>query len=223
MLEPRLRREADYESQALRERTRFFNLEHWLSNPALIRGSPRLLGVDQRSRPNALAIEVRQYEVDLHHMPGTFDRFLLLHLADLHFGMNDQFLGALIRCIEPLHYDLCVQPLVSASRTASSRNSCIKCLCCWRMEHLLDHKKRSPLFRSKSTRAADVIVTHLGGNQRHVAAVAHHAKNAIAGQRATQGHALICEAMSLQARNRLLRQSTELAQGEFKIMLPLWT
>jgi predicted MPP superfamily phosphohydrolase len=33
---------------------------------------------------------------------------VLLHLADLHFGMSDQFLGALLQRIEPLRYDLCV-------------------------------------------------------------------------------------------------------------------
>jgi predicted MPP superfamily phosphohydrolase len=104
----RLRREAEYEAQALRERTQLFNREHWLSNPALIRGGLRLLGLHERARRNALAIEVRHHEVHLPHLPDTFDGFVLLHLADLHFGMNDQFLDALIRRVETLRYDLCV-------------------------------------------------------------------------------------------------------------------
>jgi uncharacterized protein len=104
----RLRREAEYQARALRERTQFFNREHWLSNPALIRGGLRLLGLHERARRNALAIEVRHHEVQLPHLPRAFDGFVLLHLADLHFGMNGQFLDTLVRRIEPLRYDLCI-------------------------------------------------------------------------------------------------------------------
>ncbi|KLK91195.1 metallophosphoesterase, partial [Microvirga vignae] len=104
----RLRREGEYEALARREGTQLFNREHWLSNPALIRGGLRLLGLHERARRNALAIEVRHHEVQLPHLPGAFDGFVLLHLADLHFGMNDQFLDALVRRVEPLRYDLCV-------------------------------------------------------------------------------------------------------------------
>jgi predicted MPP superfamily phosphohydrolase len=104
----RLRREAEYEALARRERIQILNLEHWLSNPALIRGGLRLLGLHERARRNALAIEVRHNEVQLPHLPSAFDGFVLLHLADLHFGMNEQFLDALVRRVEPLRYDLCV-------------------------------------------------------------------------------------------------------------------
>src|SRR3712207_6078121 len=102
----RLRREAEYEAQALRERTQTFNREHWLSSPALIRGGLRLLGLHERDRRNALAIEARHHEVRLPHLPDAFDGFVLLHITDLHFGMNAQFLNTLVRCIEPLRYDL---------------------------------------------------------------------------------------------------------------------
>ena len=98
----RLRREAEYEALALRQRIQLLNLEHWLSNPALIRGGLWLLGLHERARRNALAIEVRHHEVQLPHLPDVFDGIVLLHLADLHFGMNEQFLDALIRRIEPL-------------------------------------------------------------------------------------------------------------------------
>jgi predicted MPP superfamily phosphohydrolase len=42
------------------------------------------------------------------HLPRAFDGFVFLHLADLHFGMNEQFLDTLVRRLEPLRYDLCV-------------------------------------------------------------------------------------------------------------------
>jgi uncharacterized protein len=104
----RLSREAEYAAQALRERTEIFNLEHWLSNPALIRAGLRLLGLHERGRRNALALEVRHHEVHLLHLPYAFDGFVLLHLTDLHLGMNDQFLDTLVGRIKPLRYDLCV-------------------------------------------------------------------------------------------------------------------
>jgi predicted MPP superfamily phosphohydrolase len=104
----RLRRETEYEALALHQRTQLFNLRHWLSNPSLIRGGLRLLGLHERARRNALAIKVRHHEVQLPHLPGAFDGFVLLHLADLHFGMNEKFLDTLFRCLEPLRYDLCV-------------------------------------------------------------------------------------------------------------------
>jgi uncharacterized protein len=104
----RLRREAEYEALARRERTQLLNLEHWLSNPALIRGGLRLLGLHERARRNALAIEVRHNEVQLPHLPSAFDGFVLLHLADLHFGMNKEFLNTLVCQVEPLRYDVCV-------------------------------------------------------------------------------------------------------------------
>jgi uncharacterized protein len=107
-IEQRLNLEQDYEAQALRQRIQLFNKEGWLSSPTLIRGGLRLLGLHGRARRNALALEVRHHQVSLPHLPDSFDGFSLLHLSDLHFGMNDSFAEALVRAIEPLHYDLCV-------------------------------------------------------------------------------------------------------------------
>ena len=104
----RLGLEEDYKAQTLRQRTQIFNPEAWFSNPALIWGGLRLLGLHGKARRNALAIEVRQHEVQLSHLPDAFEGFTLLQLSDLHFGINDQFLDTLLQRIEPLHYDLCV-------------------------------------------------------------------------------------------------------------------
>ena len=49
------------------------------------------------------------------------------------------------------------------------------------------------------------IATRFGGDQEGVGTVAHHTKDAAAGKMAEQGHALICEPMPLQARDRLPR------------------
>jgi predicted MPP superfamily phosphohydrolase len=104
----RLDLEASHEALALRQRRQFFSGEGLLSSPSLIRGCLWLLGLQERARRNALAIEVRHHTVHIPHLPDVFEGFLLLHLSDLHFGMNDQFLDTLVQRLEPLCYDLCV-------------------------------------------------------------------------------------------------------------------
>lgn len=128
----RLRREAEYEAQALCERTQLFKREHWLSHPALIRGGLWLLGLHERARRNALAIEIRHHEVQFPHLPDAFDGFVVLHLADLHFGMNDKFLDALVRRIKPLRYDLCVLTGDYRALTYGSYNTALEGLGCLR-------------------------------------------------------------------------------------------
>ncbi len=104
----RLGLEQDYEAEARRRAAQPFDFGNWSSNPSVIRSVLKLLGLYRRSQRNALAIEVRRNEVYLPKLPGSFEGFSLLQLSDLHFGMSDGFMEALVRCIEPLSYDLCV-------------------------------------------------------------------------------------------------------------------
>jgi predicted MPP superfamily phosphohydrolase len=104
----RLSRERDYEDYILRRGTRFFDIENWNSMPGVVRGGLRLVGLFARAQRNALAIELKQHDVLISHLPHAFDNFVLLHLSDLHFGMNPQFVDRLIERVRPLHYDLCV-------------------------------------------------------------------------------------------------------------------
>lgn len=107
-IQGRLDFERAYEAHVVRQNARLLSLERWLSSPTLIRGGLRLLGLHERSRRNALAIEVRHREVNLPHLPDAFEGFSLLHLSDLHLDMNETFLEVLVRLIKPLNYDLCV-------------------------------------------------------------------------------------------------------------------
>lgn len=104
----RLGLERDYEAHVFRRGTHFFHIENWHSIHGVIRGGLRLTGLLPRGRRNALAIEVRNHDVEIPHLPEAFDGFVLLQLSDLHFGMNRDFAGALVERIRLLNYDLCV-------------------------------------------------------------------------------------------------------------------
>ena len=101
----RLGLERDYEAHISRQGTRFFQIESW---PRVIRGSLRLAGLYARSRRNALAIELRQHDISISHLPQAFDGFTLLHLSDLHFGKKSDLVDRLVERVRSLHYDLCV-------------------------------------------------------------------------------------------------------------------
>ncbi|HWR87098.1 MAG TPA: metallophosphoesterase [Acidiferrobacterales bacterium] len=116
-LEPRLGRlhvrqrlglENDYEARVFRKGTHFFHLENWYSVHSLIRNSLRLVGLHDRGRRNALAIQVRENEIVLPNLPHAFDGFTLLQLTDLHVDMNREFVHTLIEVVRSLDYDLCV-------------------------------------------------------------------------------------------------------------------
>jgi uncharacterized protein len=116
-LEPRLGRlhvrqrlglENDYEARIFRKGTHFFHLENWYSVHSLIRNSLRLVGLHDRGRRNALAIQVRENEITLPNLPRAFDGFTLLQLTDLHVDMSREFVSTLIEAVRSLDYDLCV-------------------------------------------------------------------------------------------------------------------
>jgi len=116
-LEPRLGRlhvrqrlglENDYEARVFHKGTHFFHLENWNSVHSLIRNSLRLVGLHDRGRRNALAIQVRENEIVLPNLPRAFDGFTFLQLTDLHVDMSREFVHTLIEVVRPLDYDLCV-------------------------------------------------------------------------------------------------------------------
>ena len=97
--------ERDYEASLSRKGTHSFQIENW---SRVIRGALRFAGLHARGRRNALAIELRQHDIAISHLPLAFDGFTLLHLSDLHFGMNADFVGRLVERVRSLRYDLCV-------------------------------------------------------------------------------------------------------------------
>lgn len=104
----RLGLERDYEAQVFRKGTHFFHLENWYSVHGLIRAGLWLVGLHERGRRNALALEVRHNDVPIAHLPEAFDGFTILQLSDLHLDISTAFPDALMQRIAPLRYDLCV-------------------------------------------------------------------------------------------------------------------
>jgi predicted MPP superfamily phosphohydrolase len=104
----RLGLERDYEAHVFRAGTHIFHLENWYSIHAWIRGALRFSGLHGRGRRNALAIQVREHDVELPGLPASFDGYTVLHLSDLHVDMRPDFVPALIDIVRTLRYDLCV-------------------------------------------------------------------------------------------------------------------
>jgi predicted MPP superfamily phosphohydrolase len=104
----RLGLERDFEAHAARRDSHFFSMEKWYTAPALIRTCLRAVGLYRRGQRNALAIERRENDVSIPGLPDAFDGYTILQLSDPHFDISTGFTEALLRCIEPLQYDLCV-------------------------------------------------------------------------------------------------------------------
>jgi predicted MPP superfamily phosphohydrolase len=68
----------------------------------------RAAGMHGRGLRNALRIQLRHDDVELHRLPPAFEAYTLLQLGDLHLDMNPALLGALIEHISGLEYAACV-------------------------------------------------------------------------------------------------------------------
>ena len=104
----RLGIEADYEARIFGQGRNFFHIENWHSVHGLMRGALRLLGLHDRGRRNARAIELRHNDILLPHLPAAFDGFRILHISDLHLDMADDMPHTLSRAVGDVDYDACV-------------------------------------------------------------------------------------------------------------------
>lgn len=86
----------------------FFHPENWYSSHAIIRYILKLTGLYWRGRLNSLDMRICHNDIALPNLPPAFEEFTILHLSDLHVDMDPAALRALIACVEPLKYDLCV-------------------------------------------------------------------------------------------------------------------
>lgn len=86
----------------------FFHPENWYSSHAIIRYILKISGFYWRGRRNSLDIQERHNDIALPNLPDPFEGFTMLHLSDLHVDMDPAALKALIACVEPLSYDICV-------------------------------------------------------------------------------------------------------------------
>ncbi len=86
----------------------FFHPENWYSAHAFLRYLLKLSGIYWYGRRNTLDIRVQDNNIPLVNLPADFAGFSILHLSDLHIDMDEEAAAALIECVRPLEYDICV-------------------------------------------------------------------------------------------------------------------
>lgn len=127
-LRQRLGIEADHATQVFGRGRTFFHIENWYSIHALIRLGLRVLGLYQRGRRNAAALEIRHNTVYIPTLPEALHGFTLLHLSDLHLDMDPRFPEVLIERLQGLHYDACVMTGDFRARTHGPHEAAIEAL-----------------------------------------------------------------------------------------------
>lgn len=104
----RLGIEDDHEARAGRRGSGSLRRHRWYLSPPIIQSTLKLTGLYWLGRKNAERVETRHHEIALAGIPPEFDGFTILQLSDLHIDMNPGAIGALIKLLPELTYDLCV-------------------------------------------------------------------------------------------------------------------
>ncbi len=86
----------------------FFHPENWYSAHAMLRYLLKLTGIYWYGRRKALDLRLERNDIELPHLPPSFDGLTLLHLSDLHLDMHPDATQVLIEFVEKLEYDICV-------------------------------------------------------------------------------------------------------------------
>ena len=107
-LRQRLGIEADHATHVFGRGRTFFHIENWYSIHSLIRLTLRCLGLYERGRRNARAIQIHHNAVKLNHLPAAFEGFTLLQISDLHLDMDKDYPQLLGERLEQVNYDICV-------------------------------------------------------------------------------------------------------------------
>ncbi len=68
----------------------------------------KLVGLFERGRRNALAIELHQFDVALATLPAPFDGFRIMQISDLHLDGLPGLCDAICRLIDQMPVDVCV-------------------------------------------------------------------------------------------------------------------
>ncbi len=86
----------------------FFHPENWYSAHAMLRYLLKLTGIYWYGQRKALNLRLERNDIELPHLPPSFDGLTLLHLSDLHLDMHPDATQVLIEFVEKLEYDICV-------------------------------------------------------------------------------------------------------------------
>ncbi len=77
---------------------------------------------------NYRAIRLRKNTVSLPGLPKEFEGFRLLHLSDLHIDLDEELVGAIVRCLEGVRYDVCVLTGDFRESTSGDHVPCMKAM-----------------------------------------------------------------------------------------------
>ncbi|MEM8550228.1 MAG: metallophosphoesterase [Verrucomicrobiota bacterium] len=86
----------------------FFSVEHRLDVDKWIRRIVKCSGLWNRGHRNYLDIRVEENEIRLANLPSAFKGYRILHIADLHTDLDHELPPAVIRALDGLEYDLCI-------------------------------------------------------------------------------------------------------------------
>lgn len=92
---------------------------------ALIRGILKVACLYERGARNTERIEVRHNQASFRNLPRAFDRFTLLHIADLHADMSVRAMHRLAEILPSLDYDICVMTGDFRGETLGPHDECM--------------------------------------------------------------------------------------------------
>ena len=104
----RLGIESDHEAQVFGQGINYFHIENLSASHLMIRTCLKLTGLYGRGCRNAARIEVQHNHIRSPKIPKAFDGFVILHLSDLHVGMNQAAMEYLRGILPNIKYDVCV-------------------------------------------------------------------------------------------------------------------
>lgn len=84
------------------------NLDEWLPIAPLVRAFVAVTGIRARGERNAASPVLTRHTIGSPRLPDAFDGYRILHLTDLHFDGEVDFVEVLRHRLSSLHYDLCV-------------------------------------------------------------------------------------------------------------------
>ncbi len=104
----RLERERSHRTEAITKGKRFFYVDNWFSIHSLIRNSLKVSGLYWRSLKNAERLRVVHNTFPVADLPPAFDKFVILHISDMHVDLSQGAMARLRQLVQNLRYDVCV-------------------------------------------------------------------------------------------------------------------
>jgi hypothetical protein len=100
--------ESAHESTVASEKFAEQSLEDQRVFQRLVRLTLKYTGLHRRGQRNARNLQIRNHDVELAHLPASFQGLRILQISDPHLDWDPAFADVLIRRLREVEYDLCV-------------------------------------------------------------------------------------------------------------------